>query len=132
MKTILHIIQKEFIQIFRNRSMLPVIFLVPIIQLLILVHAATLEMKRIDMVVVDQDLSSVSREMAGKFSGSPFFVVSGTTFSVEEAEEMLRRDRADVILQIPPHFERDLAREGTAHVMLMINVVHAAMQQQVT
>lgn len=126
MRTVSHILRKEFIQIFRNRSMLPVIFLVPIIQLVILVHAATLEMKKIEMVVVDQDLSSTSREMTGKFSGSPFFVITGYAFSKEEAEEMLRRDRADVILQVPPHFEKDLIREGTGSVMLMINAINGA------
>lgn len=126
MRTIFHILTKEFIQIFRNRSMLPVIFLVPIIQLVILVHAATLEMKKIEMVVVDQDLSSTSREMTGKFSGSPFFEITGHAFSKEEAEELLLRDRADVILQVPPHFERDLIREGSGSVMLMINAINGA------
>ena len=45
MRTILFIIQKEFIQVFRNKAMLPIIFVVPIVQLLILVNAATFEMK---------------------------------------------------------------------------------------
>jgi ABC-2 type transport system permease protein len=106
--------------------MLPVIFLVPVVQLVILVHAATLEMKSIDMVVVDQDLSPVSRKLVGKFIGSPFFAVIQGIFSTEEAEEMLRRDQADVILQIPPHFERDLVKEGKANVMFMVNAINGA------
>lgn len=126
MRTIIHIIRKEFIQIFRNRSMLPVIFLVPVIQLVILVHAATLEMKRIEMVVVDQDLSSTSREMTGKFSGSPFFVVIQGVFSPEKAEEMLKSDQADIILHIPQHFERDLVKDGHAQVLLAINAINGA------
>ena len=46
MKTILYIIQKEFLQVFRNKSMLPIIFVVPLVQLIILVNAATYEMYR--------------------------------------------------------------------------------------
>ncbi|MEI7727358.1 MAG: ABC transporter permease, partial [Bacteroidota bacterium] len=38
MRTILYIIQKEFLQVFRNKSMLPIIFFVPIVQLIILVN----------------------------------------------------------------------------------------------
>lgn len=60
MRTILFIVQKEFIQVFRNRMMLPIIFVVPLVQLIILVHAATFEMKNIKMAVVDFDLSSSS------------------------------------------------------------------------
>ena len=36
MRTILFILQKEFLQIFRNKAMLPIIFVMPIVQLLVL------------------------------------------------------------------------------------------------
>jgi len=125
MRRILFIIQKEFIQIFRDRTMLPVIFLVPIVQLLVLVHAATLEMKKIDMVVVDQDLSSTSRRLVSKFDGSPFFEISGSTFDINEAENEITADRADIILRIPEGFEKDLFRENKAEIQLQINAINA-------
>ena len=43
MKTILFIISKEFRQIFRNKGMLPIIFIIPSIQLLVLSNAASFE-----------------------------------------------------------------------------------------
>jgi len=85
MRIILFIIQKEFLQVFRNRSMLPIIFIVPIVQLIILVHAATLEIKNIKLCIVDNDLSSYSRKLSGKFEGSPYFVIEKRTFSANEA-----------------------------------------------
>ena len=57
--------------------MLPLIFGLPIIQLVILVNAATLEMKSIDMYVVDKDISTLSQKLINKFEGSPFYNVSG-------------------------------------------------------
>ncbi len=45
-----------------------------------IVYAATFEMKQIDMIVVDQDLSTVSRRLVSKFEGSPFFYVNSATF----------------------------------------------------
>jgi len=45
MKIIGYIIQKEFKQIFRNKAMLPIIFVIPFIQLIILSNAATFEIK---------------------------------------------------------------------------------------
>ena len=93
MRTILFLLQKEFIQIFRDKTMLPIIFVVPLIQLLVLVHAATLEMKRIDMEIVDKDLSPASRRLVSKFQGSPFFNINQSTFSIKEAENDLLENR---------------------------------------
>ena len=125
MRNIIFIIQKEFIQIFRNRTMLPIIFILPLIQLLILVYAATLEMKHIDMIVIDKDLSSASRKLISKFEGSPFFFVNGSTFSMEEAENILKKDKADIILHIPADFEKKLYKENKSELQLLINAINA-------
>lgn len=98
MRTIKFILQKEFLQIFRNKSMLPVIFIMPIIQLCVLVFAATYEMKNTNLFVVDLDLSTHSRQIISKFNGSPFFTVKDIGFSTERAEEELFNDRVDAII----------------------------------
>ena len=89
MRTILYIIQKEFRQIFRNRTMLPMIFGVPIVQLLLLVYAATFEMKQIDMVVADKDLSPTSRELIAGFDGIPFYNITGAVQDEKDGEKLI-------------------------------------------
>jgi ABC-2 type transport system permease protein len=123
MRTILYILQKEFIQIFRNRTMLPLIFVMPVVQLLILVNAATFELRNIDMVVVNQDASDASRQLVSKFEASPFFRIRGHVSDVKEAETMLLNNRAAVIMVIPSHFEKDLIRENKAKVQFLINAI---------
>ncbi len=125
MKTIFIIIRKEFTQIFRDKTMLPMIFVLPVIQLIILVNAATLEMKHIEMVVVDKDLSSASRELTGKFKGSPFFTILGNTTSMPQAEDMLKNGNANIILQIPQNFEKNLFSDGKVKIQLLINAINA-------
>ncbi len=117
--------QKEFIQIFRNRFMLPIIFVAPLIQMVVLVFAATLEMKNIEMVVVDRDMSVASRRMVGKFEGSPFFKVRGYGSSVADAEDLLRANKADMVLHVPAGFERDLYRVSGARIQLLVDAVNA-------
>jgi ABC-2 type transport system permease protein len=126
MNTILFIIQKEFIQVFRNRMMLPIIFVVPFVQLLILVHAATFEMKNIKVSVIDLDMSSSSRKMVSKFQGSPFFVVKHTSFSDKEAQREMKKGNVDMILHIPYGFERRLVKENTAKVQVIIDAINGA------
>lgn len=120
----LAIIKKEFRQIFRNRIMLPVIFLVPVIQLLVLVHAATQEMKNIRIVVVDNDLSQTSRQLIAKLDGSSFFVLKGYVSSVQQAENLVKGNKADMILHIPEGMEKTLYRNGIAEVQLLINAIN--------
>ncbi|MBU8893793.1 MAG: ABC transporter permease [Bacteroidales bacterium] len=124
MRKIKFILQKEFIQVFRNKTMLPMIFGVPIIQLVVLVHAATLEMKSIDMYVVDKDLSSLSHKLINKFEGSPFYNISGVSFSIDEANETIEKNRADFVMHIPYGFERDLIRENVTQVQLLIDGIN--------
>ena len=126
MRTILFIIQKEFIQVFRNKRMLPIIFVVPIIQLLILVNAATFEMKSIRMAVVDLDLSGSSRGIVSKFQGSPFFRLTYSSFSAKDAEDQLQRGNADMVMVIPRNFERDLVRENSAKVQFLVNAINGS------
>lgn len=126
MRTVFFIIQKEFIQVFRNRMMMPIIFVVPLVQLIIIVHAATFEMKHIRMSVVDLDMSYSSRQMISKFQGSPFFVMAHASFSYKDAEEMMRKGKVDVILAIPPDFEKKLVKENAGKVQLVINAINGS------
>lgn len=100
------------------------VFLMPVIQLIILVNAATMEMKRINMYVIDKDLSSTSRQLINKFKGSPFFVIKNTSFSMDQGEEELKNDKTDVVLQIPSKFERDLVKDNSAKVQVIINAIN--------
>lgn len=124
MRTIFIIIRKEFIQVFRDKTMLPMIFLMPIVQLLILVNAATMEMKNIEICVVDKDLSQDSRNLVSKLEASPFFNITYSTFDVKEAENQLKKDRADLVLVIPQGFEKSLLKENQAEIQLLINAIN--------
>ena len=124
MRTILYILQKEFLQVFRNKSMLPIIFVVPIVQLIILVNAATFEMKHIRMSVVDLDLSSTSRKLVSKYQGSPFYVIGQAGFSYDQALDAMQRGETDMIINIPAGFEKKLVKEGKAKVQFVINAIN--------
>ena len=125
MKTIIYLLQKEFIQVFRDKTMLPIIFVVPVVQLVILINAANLDMKNIKMCVVDKDISSASLELITKFKGSPFYRVTGSTLSLEEAEDMMENNKADIILNIPHGFEKRLIKENNSKIQLLINAINS-------
>ncbi len=104
--------------------MIPIIFGMPIIQMLILVNAATMEMKSIDMFVVDKDVSSFSQKLVSKFKGSPFYNITGVSFSIDEANRAIEKNETDIILHIPSGFEKELIRENNVEVQLLIDGIN--------
>ena len=126
MKTILYIIQKEFKQIFRNKGMLPIIFVLPLLQLVILSNAATFEVKNIKFAYIDNDRSSSSRALIEKFEASTYFNVLTNFPSEALASSAMLKGEVDVVLEIPSHFERNLQKEKRSNLGITINAIDGA------
>ncbi|MBE9488854.1 MAG: ABC transporter permease [Bacteroidetes bacterium] len=126
MKTIIFIIQKEFKQIFRNKAMLPIIFLLPILQLVILSNAATFEIQNIKFSYIDNDKTSFSRELIDTFEASEYFNVLTQFSSEKQASSAMLKGEVDVILEIPRYFERDLLKEKKTDLSVIINAIDGA------
>jgi ABC-2 type transport system permease protein len=124
MRTILFIIQKEFRQIFRNKTMIPMIFFLPFVQLIILVNAATMDMRNINMIIVDNDMSSSSRKLGEKFSQSPFFTLVKQCFSSREAEDEMLVNATDMILIIPDGFEQQLYKQEGSPLQVQVDAIN--------
>jgi len=97
----------------------------PLMVLLVFPGAASFEVSNIRLTVVDQDKSPNSRRLVDKAVSSGFFLLSRMSADYAQALDMVERDRADMILEIPRHFERDLVREQRASVRLSANGVNA-------
>ncbi len=126
MRTILYLLQKEFIQVFRNKAMLPIIFLMPVIQMLILVYAATMEMKSVNITVVDLDLSETTTRLTAKFEASTFFHVTRAQLSPAETDKILLKGSTDVVVTFPQGFERDLKRKDEASVQILVDAINGS------
>lgn len=124
MRTILYLIQKEFIQIARDKFMGRAILLMPLIQMIILVYAATFEIKEVQMLIVDRDGSETSIELIRKFSASRFFRIDVLPLSQSEIDESIKRSKYDVAMVIPSGFEEKFQNLQTGEVQLLIDAVN--------
>lgn len=126
MKIILYIIRKEFKQIFRNKGMLPIIFILPILQLVILSNAATYEIKNIQFGYLDADHTSLSRGLIEQFKGSTYFNISEPFSSETDANQALQKGKIDAYIYIPNHFERDLQNDKTNTIGVYVDAIDGA------
>lgn len=126
MRTVFYLVRKEFLQIFRDRTTVLQIFLIPVVQLLVLSNAATFDVKRVRMLVVDEDRTTVSAGLVQRLqAGGQFEVVryEATDAGIEHA--LLDRE-VTAVLHIPRRFEEDLVRTGRAAVQLVLNAEEGA------
>ncbi|MFM9909160.1 MAG: ABC transporter permease, partial [Chitinophagaceae bacterium] len=124
MRSLKFLLQKEFRQIFRNPSILRIIFIMPVIQLLILPWAADYEIKNIKLAVVDQDRSEYSRQLINKITASGYFILTDYSSSYPNSLQQVEDDKADLVLQIPASFEKNLVKESEAKLFMALNAIN--------
>lgn len=123
MRTIRYIIQKEFIQIFRDKFMPKIIFVVPMLQLLVLSYTATFEIKQTRLAIVDLDHSAESRELSAMFNGSEFFSVTANPMRIADAERLINMRKVHQVLVIPDGFGREMLADHTTTIQLITDAV---------
>tara|TARA_R110002126_G_scaffold20855_1_gene76298 strand:- start:84 stop:1208 length:1125 start_codon:yes stop_codon:yes gene_type:complete len=123
MRTIKFLLEKEFLQVFRNKSMLPIIFVMPIIQLIILSYAATYELKEVKFAVVDMDQSITSRELITHIQATGYFTLENEFTSQEQAQISMDRSDIKLIVRIPHNFQKSIKEAKNVQIQLVIDAV---------
>ena len=119
-----YLIEKEFKQVLRHSFIPKLVFVFPTLMMLLLPWAANLEVKNIHLSVVDRDHSPCSERLIRKMGSSGYFRLVDLPESYAAAMEGVEEGTADVILEIPPRFERELQQEGRGRVMISVNTVN--------
>ena len=124
MRTLRFLLQKEFRQIFRNRTILAMVMVMPVMQLIVLPLAANYEVKNVNIAIIDNDHSSYSQQLISKITASGYFKLTGYDFSFKKALKLIEQDKADLILEIPHGFERNLVRENRQQLFVAVNAIN--------
>jgi ABC-2 type transport system permease protein len=123
MRALRILLEKEFRQTFRNPAILRLMFMMPAVQLLIMPLAADYEIKNIRMCVVDSDHSTISNRLIHKITSSGYFKLVGYEQSYTKGLELVEDGAADLILQIPHGFERNLVKEHRSELFIALNAI---------
>lgn len=124
MRSLLFLLEKEFHQIRRNPAILRMMFIMPIIQLIVLPFAADYEVKNINVVIVDHDRSTVTKECINEIVASGYFQLVAYESSYKAALQYIESDAADIVLEFPNHAETDLIREDAISIYIAVNAIN--------
>lgn len=121
MRTILHIIKKEFLQFKRDPKMFGINLIAPVLQLIFLGYAATLDVNNVNTIFFDQDKSVTSREFINEFEGSGFFKIRHYANNYKEIQSSIEHGQIIVAIIIPKDFEKKIARKEIVNVQAIFN-----------
>ncbi len=124
MRNIMIIIRKEFQQFFRDKANIRMLLIMPVIQLLILPLAADYEVRNIKLCIVDQDHSPYVNQMIQKITSSGYIELAGYFSQYNEALHLFEQDKADIIIEIPAHFESELIRSNEIRLSVSVNAIN--------
>ena len=118
------LIEKEFKQLFRNSFLPKLIFIFPCMIMILMPWAANLEIKNINLNIVDNDHSVLSRRLVDKIGASTYFCLTALPDTYDEALLAIEAGSADVVLEIPRDFEKDWVKGEAPRLLVAANAVN--------
>lgn len=119
-----YLIEKEFKQLFRNSFLPKLIFIFPCMIMILMPWAANLEIKNINVNIVDNDHSVLSRRLVDKIGASTYFRTTDLPGTYNQALIAVEAGTADVILEIPRDFEKDWMDGESPDLLVAANAVN--------
>jgi ABC-2 type transport system permease protein len=102
---------KEALQLSRDRGLLPLILIVPVVQLIMFGYVVGSDVRNLPTAVVDQDNTTMSRKVVDAFTGSGYFTVVARPSSESGIKPLMDGNQVTVAISIPRGFE-DGVRAG--------------------
>lgn len=118
------LIEKEFKQILRNPMLPQILIIMPIMTMLLMPWAATMEIRNVKIAIVDNDHSPLSRRLIDKLEASAYFYITSFDDTYSRAMQRIESGKADLILEIPNDFNKNIVSKGATSVLIASNAVN--------
>lgn len=114
-------IVKEFLQLRRDKYARFRLIVPPLVQMLIYGYAATFEVNRVQIAVIDFDHSQESRDLLSRFTFSGRFEVAKILSNERQLKSLIGRSDIPMALKIEPGFAELLRKGETAHLQVIVD-----------
>ena len=119
MRSLWNVILKELIQLRRDPKIVPILFVAPVMQLVILGYAATTDIRLVEMALCDLDRTEASRTLVEAFTSSKYFRVVSSVDSQPAIDGLVEAGKARIALTIPRGFAADRTAGRPGQVQLV-------------
>ena len=130
MKQFSSFVIKEAKHIVRDRRTMLILFVMPVVLMLIFGFAISNDVRNVRAVVVTSQMDHVTQQVIDRLSHSEYFVITATVGTSKEAEQLIRRQKADMAVV----FSKDMksAYNFVPAIMGMLLMLICAMMTSVS
>lgn len=118
---LLALVRKEFLALFRDPKSRMILIAPPVLQLLVFSYAATLEVRNVDVMVLNRDAGHWGSELTSRIEASPQFRLVRLTDNPAELREAIDRERVIAAVEIGTDFSRNIEAGTTADVAIILD-----------
>jgi len=115
------LVWKEFTQLLRDRSMIPLIFVLPVIQLVLFGYVIGTDVKDLRTAFLDQDGTTASQQVVDGFTSSGYFVSVVRPTDDAGVRRALDGNVAQVAIIIPRGFADQVSKGQAAQLSLIVD-----------
>jgi len=118
-RRILTLIWKEFLSIWNDPRSRVIIVAPPFIQLLIFAHAATMEVRNIDIAVLDKSNTVESRDLISKFAHSRWFKTIIPVQNEKQLAGLMQDQKVQLGLVLNTDFSKNMLKKKSTDVQVI-------------
>ena len=116
---------KEFLQLLRNKQLLVILVITPLVQLMAYGMALSPEVNHLRLGVIDYAASPISRDLISALTSNGVFDLEPSGKNESELSLKVRDGKVDAGLIIGPEFTRELKQGQRAPVQVLLDAVDA-------
>lgn len=118
------LLEKEFKQFFRDPGLPKMAIAFPVLMMLVFPFAVSMEIRNINLVVVDCSRSEASSLLIRTCTSSGYFHLVDVCDDPAYAQRLMDRNEADAILTVNADFEKELGNGSSLPVGIKVNTVN--------
>lgn len=120
-RRILAVMRKEWWHIVRDRTSFGLLILSPVLVLVSMGYAFSMDIEDVGIAVLDRDLSALSRDYMAQMTSDRGLRLQMTLENLNEVEPLMMRGEARAVVIIPNGFARDLRAGDQAAVQIIVD-----------
>lgn len=122
MKQFIAFVIKETKHILRDKRTMLILFGMPVVMMLLFGFAVTTDVKNVRTVVVTSEMSPRTQQAVERLAQSDYFIITQTVNAPQDAERLIRSQKADMSLTPSPSPSPSPIGEGSSNLQWQIMV----------
>ena len=119
MKQLIVFIKKEFLQVFRDKQSLLMLFGLPIAQIVLFGFALSSEVKNSKIVVADYSKDAVTTQIISKIASSKYFDIEQSLQSADQLKAAFKKGTIKMAVIFPANFADNLLHTNKASIQVI-------------